>query len=447
MNRVSLNISSDDDFTGNGMELLMNDKYAAGNPSSSSGGGNIEDLEKELNDLSNHGSSNNNHFGDDISLGAEPVHHMEPLGLGLEPDVKFNDNVSVGEYTSNLNTGVGKSWDGYGQFNDIPQTSVVDAPQAPQLTKDEMLREKYKYTKLLDKLEKKGVTLSKHYTMEHPLMEMQGEYETIMEDKKKDNSTKLMGNALMMFIKGLEYLNERFDPFELELDGLGEQVSENITDYDDIFGELHEKYKTNAQVAPELRLMFQLGGSAAMVHMTNTMFKTAAPGVDDLMRQNPDLARQFQTAAVNSMSTTAPGLSNFMSGSIPQPQPQPPQTVPTQGRYAVPTPGADRNGNNAYGRPDLSHAGVPLHQQHSGVEDPTLNQSSRKRTEMKGPSNLDDILSGLKPQTQTRTVNVAAESDNIISADDARSLQSSTNAPKRSRRRVKSDKNTVSVSI
>jgi hypothetical protein len=416
MDPISLNISSEDDFAGNGMELLMNNSASNG---STTRGDNIDDLEKELNDLTQ----------SDINIGVEPLHeHEDKIS-----DIKFDNNVSVGEYTSGMYNPT-KSWDGYGQFDEIPsgegKSASASAPPTPQMSKEEILREKFKYTKLLEKLEKKGVSLSKHYTMESPLMEMQGEYEMLMEDKRKGNSVKLMGNALMMFIKGIEYLNGRFDPFELDLDGLGEQVSENITEYEDVFGELHEKYKTKASLIPELKLLFHLGGSAAMVHMTNTMFKTAAPGVDDLMRQNPDLARQFQAAAVNSMSNTAPGFSNFMNSDAVKPSSVPPtQGIPTQG---MPPP-LDRNGNNSYGaRPDLAHA----------RRQP---ESHAPRAEMKGPSNLDDILSGLK--TQTRTVDVAEEVNNVISADDARSLQSDTNAPKRSRRRPKSEKNTISISI
>jgi hypothetical protein len=55
-------------------------------------------------------------------------------------------------------------------------------------------------------------------------------------------------------------------------------------------------------MSPELKLLFQLGGSAIMLHMTNTMFKSALPGMDDIMRQNPELMQQFTQAAVSSMS-------------------------------------------------------------------------------------------------------------------------------------------------
>ena len=66
-------------------------------------------------------------------------------------------------------------------------------------------------------------------------------------------------------------------------------------------------------MAPELKLLFQLGGSAIMVHMTNTMFKSSLPGMDDIMRQNPDLMQQFTSAAVNSMHNTNPGFSGWIT--------------------------------------------------------------------------------------------------------------------------------------
>ena len=48
--------------------------------------------------------------------------------------------------------------------------------------------------------------------------------------------------------------------------------------------------------------------------MTNTMFKSSMPSMDDIFKQNPDLMRSFQQATVNSMSNNSPGLSNFMDG-------------------------------------------------------------------------------------------------------------------------------------
>ena len=159
-------------------------------------------------------------------------------------------------------------------------------------------------------MEKKGIQLTKKYTMDSPLAEMQGEFETIKADAEKKSSVKFQRQMMLAAVSGLEFLNGRFDPFDLKLDGWSEAVQENIDEYDDVFGELHEKYGGKAKMAPELKLLFMLGGSAAMLHMTNTMFKSAMPGMDDIMRQNPELMQQFQNAAMNTMGQQNPDLDN-----------------------------------------------------------------------------------------------------------------------------------------
>jgi hypothetical protein len=138
------------------------------------------------------------------------------------------------------------------------------------------------------------------------------------EQREHQNSKKFQAKMLLACITGLEFLHNKFDPFDLKLDGWSEQVNENIDEYDEIFAELHEKYKSKAQMTPELKLLFQLGGSAIMLHMTNTMFKSALPRMDDIMRQNPELMQQFTQAAVNSMSWSnkAQGLNGRGTGTI-----------------------------------------------------------------------------------------------------------------------------------
>ena len=295
---------------------------------------------------------------------------------------------------------------------------------------------------------------------------MMGEYEMIMSEKTKQNSVKFQGNMMMAIINGIEFLNNRFDPFDVKLDGWGEQINENITDYDDIFGELYEKYKSKASLAPELKLLFQLGGSAMMVHMSNTMFKSAMPGMDDIFRQNPELMRQFQSAAVNSMAGSNPGFAGFMGGLMnPEPQvPQgkgPPSPISTQG----PITPHNRAGNNI-SRVDVSMArssndGISIKEKNNqwNLNEPipmsssSASQKSSRRPDMKGPTDISDILSGLK----TKTIEITPQKKDIviedlnnsstISLDDLKSIQGEGNVPKRSRRKTKSDKNTISLDI
>ena len=418
---------------GGGLELLMNDKSQKS--SKSSNDIDIEDLnnlEAELNDLS------------DVSHEQTSGQYSSPLFTSSsfdKPSVKFSENINIGQATADHASADSKTWDGYSKFNNIPMNpdKVDPHPSGPQLTKEEMLREKFKFLRKLEALEKKGVELTKKYNMESPLAEMQGEYEMIMEEKARQNSVKFQGNMMMAIINGIEFLNNRFDPFDIKLDGWGEQINENINDYDEIFGELHDKYKSKASMAPELKLLFQLGGSAMMVHMTNTMFKSAMPGMDDILRQNPDLMNQFQKAAVNTMSSSNPGFSGFMNGLMSDNSQGPPPPMATQTMQPPP----QRYGNNNFdtrnvqmGRNNFTDDGINVNV-----------KETSKRPEMKGPSDISDILSGLK----TKTINIQQPQEDqgnnsTISISDLKELQDGS-VPKRSRRRQKSDKNTISLDI
>ena len=94
------------------------------------------------------------------------------------------------------------------------------------------MKEKFKYLRKLEDLERKGVTLSKRYNMDSNLQEMIGEYETIVAEKEKSNSMKFQGKMLMACVTGLEFLNNKFDPFDVKLEGWAEQLNENIEEYD-----------------------------------------------------------------------------------------------------------------------------------------------------------------------------------------------------------------------
>jgi hypothetical protein len=189
-----------------------------------------------------------------------------------------------------------------------------------------------------------------NYNMNSNLDEMRNEYLKLKKQREIDNSVKFQRKILMAGVTGLEFLNNKFDPFSVNLDGWSESVNEGIYDYDEIFEELYAKYGGgDSEVAPELRLLFALGSSAFMFHLQNTMFKSSLPGMDDILKQNPDLMKQFASAAVGSMN--APGMMPPSAG---------PRGPPQQGQ--------------------------PMAQR--------MNQrpASPQRPDMDGPDGLDDII-------------------------------------------------------
>jgi len=372
-----------------GIELLMNDKKKEKDTITLS---DIDSLEKELNSLSGTKVS----FEPEIKLNfSEPKNETfpksdpmfprsEPTEIKVEPTVRFAEPVKE------------KTWDGFKPF--------VGNPDKP-VEQKETLRERFSYLRKLEDLESKGVKLTKRYSMESSLEEMKGEYENIISEKEKANNVKFQGKMLMACITGLEFLNSKFDPFDIKLDGWAEQFSENITDYDEIFAELHEKYRNKAKLAPELKLLFQLGGSAIMLHMTNTMFKSSVPGIDDIMRQNPELMQKFTQAAMNSVG---PGFSGFMNAS--QPRQEPPREYRPE-RPERPEPRSDPRDVKTIPRP-----------------------------EMKGPSDINDILNGLKPKT------VQMDEGSTVSLSELNEMKDGLGMAKKARRK-RSDKMTMNLNL
>jgi len=480
---------------GGGLELLMNDKLKSGNKNGGDGNIDLDDLnelEDELNELSESvnpnkitknfksdffsGSSiklNNYDNNDDRSDGGYSDAKYNLGGLS-GPPVGGSNTSGVGASTANTDPDK-KTWDGFGKFNNVPMNPDSPIDSTPQMTKEELLREKFKILQKLEELEVKGIRLTKKYTMESSLLEMKGEYEAHVEEREKKNSIKFQQKLLMTAITGIEFLNNKFDPFDLKLDGWSEQINENVDDYDEIFAELHEKYKSKAKMAPELKLLFQLGGSAIMLHMTNTMFKSAMPGMDDIMRQNPELMKQFTQAAVNTMSQSSPNFGNFMGdmmggmgGGGQQQQPPsnfnnqrpPPPPVATKGPNSIPPPRREGDISN---RPDLNFGrgnmndGVnlsdsyinPFESKSTRGAPPPLPQNPRP--EMKGPSDINNILSGLK----TKNVNITSNANTNQASEDKGSTISiselkdlhNDNMPSRTKRKPKSERNTISLDI
>ena len=163
----------------------------------------------------------------------------------------------------------------------------------------EELNEKKEILYQLNRLKLKGTTIHHNFTLNSNLDEMRQEYNKIVRDRDIDASVRFQRKMLMAFVTGTEYLNTRYDPFTIKLEGWSEQVHENIEDFDDIFEELHVKYKSKGKsMPPELRLFISLSGSAFMFHLTSKMFKESSiPGVEEVLKANPELMKQFQNAA------------------------------------------------------------------------------------------------------------------------------------------------------
>jgi len=156
----------------------------------------------------------------------------------------------------------------------------------------------------LGRLEKKGFAVNKRLNAYSSVDELRTEVKRITYSIDVEQSIRFSRRMLIACVTGLEFLNKRYNPFEIQLEGWSESVMENVDDYDGVFEELYVKYRSKVNVAPEVKLIMMLGGSAMMFHLTNSMFKTALPNMNDVLKQNPDLVKNMMSAVQN--TTRAP---------------------------------------------------------------------------------------------------------------------------------------------
>lgn len=171
-----------------------------------------------------------------------------------------------------------------------------------KLSQEDIVNMKKELLYQFDRMEKKGIKLPRKFTLANSLEEIKVEYERLKKDREVDVSIRFQRRTLMTIITGIEFLNDKFDPFDVDLDGWSENINDGIEDYDDIFEELHEKYKGKANIPPELKLMFAVVGSGFMFHLRNSMFKSQIQGMPN--------ARDQRKAA----KAAASGGGGFLSG-------------------------------------------------------------------------------------------------------------------------------------
>ena len=185
--------------------------------------------------------------------------------------------------------------------DDEPTAAQEEQPSKGYTSVDE---EKADLINKLGRLEKKGFTVNKRLNAYSNVEELRSEVKRITYSIDVEQSVRFSRRMLVACVTGLEFLNKRYNPFEIQLEGWSESVMENVDDYDGVFEELYVKYRSKVNVAPEVKLIMMLGGSAMMFHLTNSMFKSVMPNMNDVMKQNPDLVKNMMAAVQN--TTRAP---------------------------------------------------------------------------------------------------------------------------------------------
>jgi len=259
----------------------------------------------------------------------------------------FNEPESTPHIMPNLDSvGQTETWNGVQNMN---ADQFVPTTSRTRMSDEHIQRKKYETLRKFDRLAKLGVPMRKRFTMDSSLEEMEMELEFIRKEKDMDRTVQQFSEWFVTGMGGLEWSSKNVgmvQAFGLQLDGLSEAAQMKVGDMEEDFEELYDLYGDKLKMHPLVRIPIRTCMMVYMVHLTNQMVqKSPIPNLDQVLKSNPDIARQLASAAMQSQTqqrgtNVAPppmaprggenpmaGLANFMSSMIP-PQPQrAPQTI------------------------------------------------------------------------------------------------------------------------
>ena len=188
-----------------------------------------------------------------------------------------------------------------------------EKPKAPKvkMTREELMRAKRSELTKLEKLIKRGGQACKEYSMADTYDDIKEECLRVEEEVNLEKGIRNQRNWLIQFANGLEYFSENiYNPLGLQLEGFSENVSENISQYDEVFEKLYIKYKDRLDYPPEIELLMMFLGSAAMFHFSKAVINKAnaqVPGFNDVINSNPNLKREYEATAMKIASEKGQG--------------------------------------------------------------------------------------------------------------------------------------------
>jgi hypothetical protein len=170
-----------------------------------------------------------------------------------------------------------------------PNEPIQSMGEQKILTPQEMRMKKIELLRKLSEIKLKGFQLSKDYDFNSSIEEMEYEYDLLRSFVDKRNGIKIFKNGLLQAVSVIEFLNDKYDPFDFHLSGWGEHLSVEVDSWEDVLEELYEKYRgTGRKMAPEIKLLFLIIASASAFHFSKSQ-ASKLPGLDSVLASNPGL--------------------------------------------------------------------------------------------------------------------------------------------------------------
>lgn len=227
-----------------------------------------------------------------------------------------------------------------------PQPQPQPQPRRSSTNNNEesIQKQKNDYLYELKRMEKKGIQLPQHHTIDDSLDAIKSTYERVSKDVRKDKAVNRYMTFLNITSRGLEALDQ-VTSVDLYMKGFNGTVNQYRDEFVDTFEDLHDKYGGQSPLSPEMNLLvvFMM---ALSTNVIANMFDKFAPGIGaDVVRNDPSLVQNFIKSAAKQMYNSGNNngepqegggnmmeqmISQFMNQQQPQQQSQQQQSPPQQ---------------------------------------------------------------------------------------------------------------------
>jgi hypothetical protein len=158
------------------------------------------------------------------------------------------------------------------------EPSEADSDDVAERSRDpEKIRiEKQGYLIELQGLERKGIVLSRQFSMNDSIAELEFEVQKQQSTLSTANAVSFMRDSLRMAFSGIEIANNRLGPF-LSIDGWATTMTSDMKRFDNALERLYKRYWRKQQMSPIMELAWIILGSLVAHHFKSKFFGPTRP--------------------------------------------------------------------------------------------------------------------------------------------------------------------------
>ena len=330
-----------------------------------------------------------------------------------------SDTTQSSSQTKNNNNSSHKDSVHYKQDTPKPQISPksYNIPEFPKvaenppvvMSEQEIRMKKIELLRRLSEIKTRGYKLSKEYDFNSSIEEMQYEYDLLKSFAEKRNGIKIYKNILLNVTSAVEFLNDKYDPFDFHLSGWSEHLSYDIDSYDDVLEDLYEKYKgSGKKMPPEIKLVLLIIASASAFHFTKSQSNASKLNMDSNilgnLMNNKKESSQFMTEQEVNIEKLRNELKNKQNNT---------DNLDTKINKL--------NNNITQQQKTLNNKHVGSMPLPANMQQPHLPQPQANVPNIKAPENVKDILSRIhnlqpsKLNNNSDTQDESANNDRLVS--------------------------------